>query len=357
MRRAAFQVDSRHRFGQSGSNRLTIWRGICLLPVEGKSAMPSTSQQAESKLVNRLVALRALLRLGNIGKEEIKRRLPDWYTPDATDKTNDRQIQRDLRALRALGDKVTLDRSAGHYRFQSPSHLELDDSEIETLALLQQTFESLGSTGQEGQRLLNKIVEALPQTQQAQFFRIPPLVMNLRPAADYRPHTDTLHLLNKLIIEKRQVRFRYQPLGEKSLVLHRRIEPYDIEYLNQHFYLLGYSPEAGKVLEFRIDRIREAEPLPTRRGERKRARQTIRFKYRLGARIAQRGISERFLNPRVSHYENGDAIVDAEGYSDFRIIQDLLHYGEQAELLEPSELRAKMGEVVRKMWRLYENDK
>ena len=285
--------------------------------------MTRTNQKDASgyRLIDRLTALSVLLRQGPFSKSGIKRRLPDWYSPDTTDDAHDRQIQRDLNALRALGAQVTLDRSSGHYRFQSPSHLELDDSEVETLALLQQTFEALGSAGQAGQHLLNKIVDALPHAQQEQFHRLPPMIMNLRPAADYRPHADTLHLLNRLILEKRLVRFRYQPLGEKSLVWHRRIEPYEIQYLNRHFYLLGYSPEADKVLEFRIDRIREVEPSPTRRAERQKTRQTARFKYRLGARIARLGVSERFLNPRVSHYENGDAIVDAEGYSDFRIIR------------------------------------
>ena len=76
--------------------------------------------------------------------------------------------------------------------------------------------------------------------------------------------------------------------------------------------------------------------------------------YRLSQRIACTGVSERFLNQQIDHQEDGSVIVQAEGYSEFRIIQDMLRYGEQAEILGPPHLREKMTQVVQAMSVLYE---
>ncbi len=315
--------------------------------------MPSTSESAEYTLVNRLAALRALLRRGDLDKAQIKRRLPGWYPPEASAAANDRRFRRDVKALRALGDQIKYDHLTQTYHLESPAHLDLTDDDVDTLAVIRESFEAAGPKADEAHELLEKIVQALPEAQGERFYRKPPLAVNLKPAADYRPHYATLRALEKSITRKQLIRFRYQSLDGSEPGVHRRVEPYELQFFDRHFYLVGYSSEADNVVEFRVDRIAELEPLPTRVGARKR-RRTVRFKYRLGNRIARLGVSERFLNQRVSHWQDGDAYVDAEGYSDFRILQDLLRYGEQAELLEPLDLRAKMRAVVRQMWGMYE---
>jgi len=50
---------------------------------------------------------------------------------------------------------------------------------------------------------------------------------------------------------------------------------------------------------------------------------------------------------------NGDVIVEAEGHSDFFIVQTLLRYRGNAELLWPDDLREKMVQEVRTMDALY----
>jgi predicted DNA-binding transcriptional regulator YafY len=106
------------------------------------------------------------------------------------------------------------------------------------------------------------------------------------------------------------------------------------------------------MTEFRIDRIQEIELMPGK-ANRHRTRATLPFTYRLASRIAQLGISERFLDQQVSLQDDGSAIIHAKGYSEFRIIQDLLRYGEQAELIQPPGLRARMTQVVQAMSAIY----
>jgi hypothetical protein len=48
--------------------------------------------------------------------------------------------------------------------------------------------------------------------------------------------------------------------------------------------------------------------------------------------------------------------VEAQGRSDFFIIQTLLRYRANAELLDPPWLRAKLAEEVRRLAELYQRD-
>jgi predicted DNA-binding transcriptional regulator YafY len=49
----------------------------------------------------------------------------------------------------------------------------------------------------------------------------------------------------------------------------------------------------------------------------------------------------------------GGVIVTASASSEFQAIQEILRYGEQAEILSPDSLRAKMRRVVEQMALLY----
>jgi hypothetical protein len=70
--------------------------------------------------------------------------------------------------------------------------------------------------------------------------------------------------------------------------------------------------------------------------------------------LACNKISQRFEHQRVvERLPNGDVVIEAEGRSDFFIVQMLLRYRGNAELLEPAWLREKMIEEVRSMDALY----
>ena len=108
-------------------------------------------------------------------------------------------------------------------------------------------------------------------------------------------------------------------------------------------------------MEFRIDRLKELALMPGK-VSRHRRRTTLQFTYRLSQRIVRAGISARFLNQQIDVQDDGSAIIQAEGYSEFRIIQNILRYGEQAEIIRPPYLRAKMKQVVEAMSVLYAID-
>lgn len=303
-------------------------------------------------LIERLKALHDLLRQGECGKAEICRRLPRYYQPGAA---GSRRLGRDMGALRQLGHPVSFDRSSQTYRLQETGYLELSRAEVQALALLRESFEGLTPKSGEILAVLNRIVAALPERQRRFYYRRSPVAIRLQPAADYRPYARTVRLLEEAIGQGRKVSLEYPALEDGEPVTHFGVEPYEIQFLDRHFYLIGFSPHSPQIMEFRIDRMRALELLPGRAaGRRKRA--TYPFQYRLSPRIARQGVSERFLHQRLEPQADGSVIVYAEGYSHFRILQELLRYGEQAELLAPPKLRAQMAQIACALAHLYSVD-
>jgi predicted DNA-binding transcriptional regulator YafY len=204
------------------------------------------------------------------------------------------------------------------------------------------------------QRLLTGLTNQLPVQQQARWRRRPALRVSLAPAIDYSAHSELLRWLDTAITDRSQIRFQYRPRGSHTPVLHERLDPYDLEYTDRHFFLLAYSHATGSVLTFRLDRIvvdpslPSPDRLPNRQAPRREPR-PIRFIYRLPATFTEGGVSERFTTLAVRH-EGEHVFVDASDPSPFRIMRTLLGYGEHAVLVDgPPALVERMRAAVGQM--------
>ena len=76
--------------------------------------------------------------------------------------------------------------------------------------------------------------------------------------------------------------FTYLPGGQTRATLHRKVEPYEIEFYERHLYLVAYTHTSRQTLDFRIDRIQgdtfvSLERLPPGI---EHARRPIAFRYR-----------------------------------------------------------------------------
>jgi len=300
-------------------------------------------------LVRRLKALRDLLESGNFTKQEIFKALPHCY-PSAH--ANNRRLSRDINALRQLGYPVAVDRPQYTYSIKRKSTLILEDSDITALNLIQNTFSSNPPIATAILPVMKRIINALPKRQLSMLSKQPPISIALKPAVDYSPFIQTIHLLERAIQKGQKVQFIYPSLDDGHPIKHVGVEPYEIQFFENHFYLIGITPQAFPMMEFRINRIREPIMMPGRSAH-SRKRPTITFTYKLPKKIVRQGISERFLNQKVEVQTDGSAIIHAEGYSEFRIIQGILKYGEQAEILEPENLRKNMRKIVEAMRVLY----
>lgn len=304
-------------------------------------------------IVDRLAMLRELLSRAPQRHRDILECLPHY----AHDENSKRQLRRDLRSLEALGYQVT--------RLQRPLRLSLvagphvlADEDVDTLAYIREMFAKGHPLSPTVQQFLDRLTAQLPDRQRTRWQRRPALRVLLTPAVDYSAHGPLLRWLDAAIVDRAQISFLYQARGRRLATRHERLDPYDLEYTDRHFFLLAYSYATGSVLTFRLDRIvedsaqRSPERLPTRQQPRREPR-PIHFTYQLPASFAAGGVSERFTTHAVRR-EGDTVVVDASDTSEFRIMRTLLGYGEFAVLVDgPKTLMARMREVVTQMARNY----
>lgn len=314
-------------------------------------------------------------------------------TAQSSRKTN-KMFERDLNFLKEAGYEVVKRKVDGRFtcyrlvlKSDGPAIFLFTPTQIESLALLYNMFsEKNDETNRLDQpvrrnpfgpsvlALLTKLAAALPPDQFRQFQHHtahPSVHFNPLTAADYLPHRATIDLLEKACRSRQQVRFQYQPLHRpEDQVEHQTIDPYQIEYNDGHFYLIGYSHKrnlkGGAVgfLPYRVDRIvtDSLKMLPNMIDVR-RTRPQIEFSYWLHDNSARRGVSLRWVWQQIEREEiyqdeqgqqKHRALVRARDYDPWRIVQKLLKYGEQAELVSgPPELIERMRSTVERMYKLY----
>ena len=305
-----------------------------------------------------------------------------------------RILERDLQFLRDQGYTIERERDlGGHVLYRQERRvgpgplLTFSEVEIDGLVLLHNLFaDPLGYTRGDGHQvpppahsprhpfaqqvlsLVERLAAGLPEEQRRHFerwTRRPIIFFNVDTFEDYLPHRETIAALAEAIEARRPIQFAYRPLYlESGVKLYEQIDPYEIFFLEGHFYLLSYNRRKGKTVEFRIDRI-QAGSLAYYGHELIGGVHRIRpiyFRYYLSGAIAQHGLSQRWLSQEVEReetyldeegHEGRRFLVHASAYSSFRIIKVLLGYGDQAQLIDPPDLREEMRKTVARMARSY----
>lgn len=313
--------------------------------------MPADMTLTRSLL--RFSALIAALRDGPLDRPALLERLGDAYphTPSARP-----MVDRDVRCLAELGITIEISRTRPPIYTLRGGAPVFDAAERRTLGLIRDTFGDRHPQAMQIRALLERLTNQLTEQEQADYARRQALHAPVQPAIDYAPYVGLVARLEDAISRRLIIRFVYQPGGGSRATAHPRVEPYEIEFYERHFYLVAYTSSSRQVLDFRVDRI-DATSLAT--VDRlppgmEHTRKPITFRYRLAAVLAHGEISQRFEKQRVvERLSNGDVIIEAEGRSDFFIVQTLLRYRANAELLQPVWLRAKMAEEVRALAELY----
>ncbi len=314
------------------------------------STAPSPHSTA---LIVRLRALLDALRDGPLPHAELITRLGAAYPSPASAR---RMIPRDIAHLAVLGIQIA--RSADDPPIYTlcggaPAY---DGGDLLTLAALRDSVGPNHPYAQQVAALLGRLTAELGEAQRQAYERHRAGGAPVQPAIDYGPHAARIAGLEREISARQLLRLRYRNAQGEEMV-HRMVEPLAIEYYDRHYYLVAYSHTSGQVHDLRVDRILEVERLHTLPPGMAHARRPVRFRYRLAATLARGELSQRFESQRVvERLPNGDAIIEAEGRSDFFIIQALLRYRANAELLGPPELRARMAEEVRRLAELYNDE-
>ncbi|NJN19605.1 MAG: WYL domain-containing protein [Oscillochloris sp.] len=305
------------------------------------------------RLIHRLHALLETLREGPLYFAEIPNRLGAAYPSIESAR---RMIDRDITSLAALGIMVARTANPLCYTLRGGLPVyQLED--LRTLAVIRDTFDRRHPQVHQIAGVLERLTADLTTDEQLIYERRAVRRAPVRPAIDYTPYADLIAQLEQSITIRQPVAFRYLPSSGREK-RHPYVEPYDIEFYDRHFYLVAYTSLSSQILDFRVDRIRHLDRLDQRIPPGTEAkRPLITFRYRLAAALAQGELSQRFESQQIiERLNNGDMIVEAQGRSDFFIIQTLLRYRGNAELLAPDSLRAKMAEEVQKLADLYKGD-
>jgi predicted DNA-binding transcriptional regulator YafY len=309
-------------------------------------------QKNATRLIIRLHALLEALRDGPLDLGDLIARLGAAYPSTESAR---RMLDRDREHLAALGILIERSASSPHYALRGGVPV-FTSAELRLLAVVRDTFDARHPQAPQIGDLLTRLTADLTKTEQQLYHQQTARRAPVRPAIDYTPYTALIEQLEHAISVRQPVHFRYLPTSGRERI-HPQVEPYEIEFYDRHFYLIGYTSLSRQILDFRIDRIRDLigskQRLPP--GS-QRTRPLVTFRYRLAAALAQGELSQRFEEQRiVERLENGDLIIEAQGRSDFFIIQTILRYRANAELLAPDWLRAKMVEEVRELATLYAN--
>jgi predicted DNA-binding transcriptional regulator YafY len=215
--------------------------------------------------------------------------------------------------------------------------------------------------------LIEKLVSTLPPEQHRHYerwIRKPYLYFDVSTVVDYLPSRTVIDTIIQAISHRQQIAFHYMPAqGRQDVVPHDQIDPYYIIYMEGHFYLIAYNHRVSSFLEYRIDRIKgetlkEAPDMID--GERRR--HPVEFRFWLDASLAKQGLSQRWLTQSIEDeqiytdqrgQERKRVLVRASAYSEWRVLQQILRYGERAEIVDPPHLRARMQRIVQQMASLY----
>jgi predicted DNA-binding transcriptional regulator YafY len=347
----------------------------------------------------RIFRLLQLLAANECTRKDVFERLSFYYKVDAetlsdpaVQKRANRMFERDIQFLEHQGFEIHHDRGKGRPTRYSlvkgsgprPTFL-FTTSEVDNLALLYNIFadpmrytqvDPAQPLPQQPPRnpfadeilgLIEKLTSTFPEKQKQQFerrIRKPYVYFNLSTVTDYLPHRAIIETIVRAISQRQQIEFTYMPTHSKqNTTNHKNIDPYYITYMEGHFYLIGYSHNRNDFLEYRIDRIKsETLKIQPNIIDTQRRRHPIEFRFWIDGNIAKRGLSQRWLTQveeRQESYrdEYGDehrrVLVRATAYSEWRIMQQILKYGDKAELVEPEHLRESMRQVVRRMHGMY----
>jgi predicted DNA-binding transcriptional regulator YafY len=316
---------------------------------------PDTYPSAEVyAVVERLMRLRDLLHTRSHTMGEIITDMPADYTDDAT---GHRRIRRDIRNLTALGYHVQRQQRPPRWSITAGPHTLADD-DVRALIAIREAFTDHHPLASAVTSLLATLTRHLTTEQQKLWQRRPVFRTPLNPALDYRDYAEVIDLLERAMLQNRQVSFWYRARGRDEAVHHPRLDPYEIEYTDRQFYLIAFSYRYGTILSFRLNRIvytpeHHAPALLPDSQQPRRQRQSIMFTYRLPASFADGGVSERFTIHSVQTDEQY-VTIEASDSSEFRIIRTLLGYGEHALLLDgPPTLLDRMRTTVARMSKQY----
>lgn len=278
----------------------------------------------------------------------------------------ERMIQKDLELIRRrLG--LELRHENGTYYFERLPHLPTTAYPLpEALALLAAVRAAQAIPGINSAELAAAIAR-LESLFPPEIGRLAREATDTLPRRAGRAHRQTmLAVLHRALVERRRVKIAYATGSRAGRVAERVVEPYHIMAYGRSWHLIAYDHRREDVLQFKVDRVQEAEILD--------ATYAIPADFDLDAYLGEswglmRGAAgepervELLFEPEAGRWaaeeswhksQQSETLPDGRVRMTFQVgitpemVSWLLYYGSRVQVLGPAWLRERVAEEHRK---------
>lgn len=241
--------------------------------------------------------------------------------------------------LREAGFEIS--RDDGRYELAG-SPVRLAFTNYETLATLS-VLESLAVRepvyGEHLASAARELREAIP-TEALRFADGGSIEFALDSASDPPEDPDVIDTLRRATHQSRRVEILYHSLRSDN-VRRRTVEPVRVSYAQRAHRLYAYETSEGRITEFRVNRIREADTLPEKFSLEAHRRHLDDVRVRLSEK-AFTALGKTVVPDEAATIEllgDGGAIVAGTTPSVFWTVRDLAALGPEAEILGGPKLK------------------
>lgn len=265
-----------------------------------------------------------------------------------------RTINRDMQALSLAGIPIAVRQGAGGgYAIMDTFKMDNLLADPGDYARIRAALAGVQSAyfRPEVRRTLEKVA-ALPGSGEGAVF------MDLAVAREGAGVQDTLALLERAIAQRRQVAFTYT--NAQGTAAHRQVEPLALSYRWYAWYLLARRPDREDIRLYKLARMRQVAriDLPWVQPYLSPRQALARWEAQPGEQALCRVLVRcgRGLRVAVEEYLKGEVVAEHGEQVDLRIqapegermwFSLLAGFGGAVEVLEPPELRRRLGELGR----------
>lgn len=292
----------------------------------------------------------------------------EWTGAELADRlaVDVRTVRRDIQKLRNLGYPVHAVAGAAGYRLGAGAELPpllLDDDEAIAVAMGLRTAAggTIAGIEESSLRALAKLEQVLPSRLRHRMTALQSATVAV-PAGGPQIDPDVLTAIAAAIRDHHRLRFDYRThTGEISC---RTTEPHRLVHTGRRWYLTGWDVDRADWRTYRVDRLTPRTPTGPRFTPRAApdaadlvSRGVTTAPYRYQARImlrASAAIAAERIAPTVGVIEAIDAetcVLHTGSNSLDAIAVYLLGFGFEFEVLEPSELAARLRELAARLLR------
>lgn len=176
-----------------------------------------------------------------------------------------KSIYTDIEHLRDFGVDIVCDKSrANHYYIGSR------DFELAELKLLVDAVQASRFITHKKSRELIKKIEKLTSVHQAKSLQRQVIVQNRIKSMNESAYYN-VDAINEAILQNCMIEFKYYTYAADKSFKPRhagevyRVSPYALAWAEENYYLMGYYEKYDKMVQFRVDRIKQVKILPISR--------------------------------------------------------------------------------------------